>query len=75
MYNSETNSFHNNTNVKIIAPGFGGTCSVERVGYYPYMRKMVKYFVLRGYKRGKSIAAAPYDWRLAAGIHAYMYTL
>ena len=28
---------------------------------------MVDYFVDREYKRGKTIRAAPYDWRLAAG--------
>ena len=27
----------------------------------------VQYFVDRGYQRGKTIRAAPYDWRLAAG--------
>ena len=33
----------------------------------PYLHEAVEYFVDRGYKRGKTIRAAPYDWRLAAG--------
>ena len=33
-----------------------------------YFHKTVDYFIDRGYKRGKTIRAAPYDWRLAAGM-------
>ena len=33
-----------------------------------YFHKIVDYFVDREYKRGKTIRAAPYDWRLAAGM-------
>ena len=72
LYDSETNSFHNNTNVKIRVPSFGKTDGVEFlttgfIDLLPYFHDMVEYFVDRGYKRGRSIRAAPYDWRLAAG--------
>ena len=50
-------------------PGFGETESVEQLGnglfYIPYLKDFVEYFVERGYERGKTIRAAPYDWRLA----------
>ncbi len=72
LYDASTNSFHNNTNVKIHVPGFGDTNGVEYmstglVNLAPYFHKAVVYFVERGYERGKTIRAAPYDWRLAAG--------
>ena len=35
----------------------------------PYLNNFVDYFVERGYERGKTIRAAPYDWRLAAGTY------
>ena len=75
-YDESTRSFQNNTNVEIVVPGFGDTSSVEyltpnfiltKFKDLKYFRRMVKYFVDRGYKRGKTIRAAPYDWRLAAG--------
>lgn len=72
LYDPTTNSFHNNTNVKIHVPGFGETYSVEYLNptmvtnTISYMHDLVEYFVDRGYKRGKTIRAAPYDWRLAA---------
>ena len=55
--------------MKIQVPGFGDTRSVE-YSLFPilYFHKFVEYFTQRGYVRGKSIRAAPYDWRLAAGI-------
>ena len=34
----------------------------------PHFAVFVEYFVERGYERGKTILAAPYDWRLAAGM-------
>ena len=63
--------------MKIVVPGFGETSSVEylsrnfflsKIKLLKYFNRMVKYFVERGYKRGKTIRAAPYDWRLAAGM-------
>ncbi len=51
-------------------PGFGDTGSVEfldEFGIIPTFHELVEYFVDRGYVRGESIRAAPYDWRLAAG--------
>ena len=53
-------------------PGFGDTYSVERRSggliTFPYFDGFVDYFVRRGYERGKSIRAAPYDWRLGPGV-------
>ena len=73
VYNPKTNSFHDNKKVKIKVPGFGKTSSVEYlnpglINTFQYFHKTVDYFVDRGYKRGKTIRAAPYDWRLAAGM-------
>lgn len=73
-YNSNTNSYSNTNGVKIHAPGFGDTYSVEYLNIdfsltpIPYFNNMVKYFTKRGYVRGRSIRAAPYDWRLAPGM-------
>ncbi len=50
--------------------GFGGTADVEYMGLaqtLPYLKTFVEFFVERGYERGKSIRAAPYDWRFSAG--------
>ena len=60
-------------------PGFGNTSTVECLDdddddkmceKHPklqYFKTFVDYFVKRGYERGVTIRAAPYDWRLAAG--------
>ena len=61
-------------------PGFGSTDTVEYLNIsiiddpihlesLEYLHTFVDYFVQRGYVRGKSIRAAPYDWRLAPGTH------
>ena len=52
--------------VEVRAKDFGQTSGVERLGGIPYYAKFVDYFVARGYERGRSIRAAPYDWRLDA---------
>jgi len=51
-------------------PGFGDTNTVEFLDTppaSPVFNAFVNYFVARGYERGNTIRAAPYDWRLAAG--------
>ena len=58
--------------VDVFVPGeFGNTDPVENLGQegleIPYFRRFVEYFMERGYERGRSIRAAPYDWRLAPG--------
>ena len=57
--------------INVTVPGFGDTNTVEQLSQglidIPYLREFVEYFVARGYKRGKNIRAAPYDWRLAPG--------
>ena len=58
--------------IKIKVPGFGETETVEELSQtglqdLPYFDSLVKYFVDRGYERGKSIRAAPYDWRYGPG--------
>lgn len=75
-YNPHTNEFTNRYDgVTIEVPGFGDTRTVEYltpiIKRIPYLKKFVNYFVARGYKRGVSIRAAPFDWRLAAGIYNY----
>ena len=79
-YNEATNTYGNKTGTEIKVSGFGGTCKVEYLASNPvetsctwqlpvgnYFHTFVGYFADRGYQRGKSIRAAPYDWRLAAG--------
>ena len=54
----------------IQAKDFGQTDGVEYIDKpsIPYLVNFVNFFVEKyGYKRGSSIHAAPYDWRLAAG--------
>ena len=57
--------------ITVSVPGFGDTYSVERKGNglftFPLFDVFVGYFVKRGYERGRSIRAAPYDWRLGPG--------
>ena len=53
-------------------PGFGDTSTVECLDPMfceesSYFKTFVDYFVDKGYQRGVTIRAAPYDWRLAAG--------
>ena len=74
-YNSTDNTYNvNNSNVEVIAPGFGDTRTVEYmdqilgVNLFGYLNVFVNYFVGRGYVRGINITAAPYDWRLAGGM-------
>lgn len=63
--------------VTVEVPGFGETKTVENLSeefitslipLLNYFRDFVNYFVERGYERGKSIRAAPYDWRLGPGM-------
>ena len=42
---------------------------VDSFADFLYFHDFVEYFVDRGYERGKTIRAAPYDWRLAAGVY------
>ena len=80
-YDVSTNSYYNNSRVKIHVTGFGKTSGVEYLNpgrifnFVPYLHDMVEYFVDRGYVRGKSIRAAPYDWRLAAGMHELLHII
>ena len=76
MYDPTTDTYEDNKQVTIQVPGFGKTDGVEFLrrgrlfdfgNTISYMHTFVKYFVDRGYVRGETIRAAPYDWRLAAG--------
>ena len=61
--------------ITVSVSGFGDTYTVERLCggliTFPYFDEFVDYFVERGYERGKSIRAAPYDWRLGPGMFNY----
>ena len=73
-YDATTNTYTPNAGVSVRVVGANGSDvkDVEFVGpIFPYFRKMVKYFVGRGYVRDVSIRAAPYDWRSAAGIQQF----
>ena len=72
VYNATNNVYSNNDGVTIRVPGFGETETIEFINTddmvsVPGYNTFVQYFVDRGYVRGKTIRAAPYDWRLAAG--------
>jgi len=70
LYNSTDGTYSNNTGVEVRVPGFGDTNTVEFLDTppaSPVFNAFVNYFVARGYERGNTIRAAPYDWRLAAG--------
>ena len=59
--------------ITVSVPGFGLTKTVETMSRgliltFPYFKEFVDYFVERGYERGKSIRAAPYDWRVGPGM-------
>ena len=71
-YNRDLDQYSNiDGSVMVSVQGFGETSSVEDLGRIlisiAYFGPLVEYFVDRGYERGKSIRAAPYDWRLAPG--------
>ena len=74
VYNSAANNYSNASGVEVRTPGFGGTETVEYLDadkgstMIPYWHAFVNYFVKLGYERNKTIRAAPYDWRLAAGM-------
>ena len=69
-WDATSNTYSNNAGVTIRPKDFGGTGGVEYLALFkPYFHNFVDYFVNElGYKRGSSIRAAPYDWRLAAGL-------
>lgn len=60
----------NNLGVDIEVPGFGETDTIEWLDlskWQPglYFSKIVEALVTWGYRRGKNIAGAPFDWRKA----------
>ena len=68
------------SDIRIKVPGFGGTKTIEELSQtglndFPYFKDMVKYFVDRGYERGKSIRGAPYDWRYGPGKMPLIFVL
>lgn len=76
LYDPATNSYVNNSGVQVRVPGFGDTNTVEYLDDVPwlelvrYFHSFVDHFVKLGYERGKTIRAAPYDWRLSPGMPA-----
>ena len=76
-FNRSTGEYSNTQGVETRVPGFGNTSCVENLDpTAPFLSKtsyfdlLVEHFVQLGYERGESIRAAPYDWRLAAGMKA-----
>ena len=77
QYNQSTNTYHDMEGVNVSVRGFGDTSTIEcledsrilcdTISLLRYFKNFVDYFVARGYQRGVTIRAAPYDWRLAAG--------
>ena len=81
-YNHATNEYTNTPGVEIRVPGFGRTTTVADLASgasdddtkpaFPYMYNLINFFVNRGYNDSK-IRAAPYDWRLSAGLACNNY--
>lgn len=79
QYDRNTGQYSSSSDlITVEVPGFGETSTVENLSgefltslipLLDYFRDFVDYFVARGYERGTSIRAAPYDWRLAPGIY------
>ena len=77
QYNQSTNTYRDMEGVNVSVSGFGNTSTVECLEDSTFLceaipqlrtfKNFVDYFVARGYQRGVTIRAAPYDWRLAAG--------
>ena len=75
VYNRETRSSSNVAGVETRVPGWGQTHSVEYLDpswsawllgdVGNYLHHLVQYFVDLGYRRGDTIRAAPFDFRLA----------
>lgn len=75
QYDRNTGQYSSSSDlITVEVPGFGETSTVENLSgefltslipLLDYFRDFVDYFVARGYERGTSIRAAPYDWRLA----------
>ena len=75
VYNSETRRSSNVAGLETRVPGWGQTDCVEYLDpswsawllgdVGNYMASLVQYFVALGYRRGETIRAAPYDFRLA----------
>jgi lysophospholipase-3 len=75
VYNATIKQSRNVDGVSTRVPGFGSTSSIDYLDPSwsawlladagNYMKEMVDYFVSLGYERGKSIVAAPYDFRFA----------
>ena len=60
----------NSEGVEVRVPGFGKTETVEFLDTTKTIKSFhtfVEHYVAKGYERGKTIRAAPYDWRLAPG--------
>ncbi|VDN03691.1 unnamed protein product, partial [Thelazia callipaeda] len=70
QYNITTNETTNMPGVLVQVPGFGNTTTVEwldasKASEGRYFSDIVEALVPLGYRRGKNIVGAPYDWRRA----------
>ena len=69
-YDENTKEYYNASGVEVRVPGFGGTDTIEYLDksyISSYFNTFVKYFERMGYKKGKDLNGAPYDWRFAPG--------
>lgn len=77
-YDTITGKYSNASGVEIRVIGFGVTQTVEYLStgaelpITAYMNDLVNYFVNKGYVRGETIRAAPYDWRLSASMYIFV---
>jgi len=70
IYDNVTDEIRSNDGVQVRPADFGGTSGVEyldptiKISMTSYFKSLVEAFVKKGYQRGKSIYAAPYDFRM-----------
>ena len=73
VYDNNTKSYSNTTNVEVTAPGLGGVTTLEYLdtggSLIPHYNLFVEYFTTKhSYVGGKDLRGVPYHWRLAPGM-------
>ncbi|GMR54990.1 hypothetical protein PMAYCL1PPCAC_25185, partial [Pristionchus mayeri] len=78
VFNNETKTTDNMPGVDVKVPDFGSTSAIEwldtsKASQGRYFTDIVEALVSWGYRRGKDVVGAPYDWRRAPNEHTFYY--
>ncbi|GMT01912.1 hypothetical protein PENTCL1PPCAC_24086 [Pristionchus entomophagus] len=78
VFNNETKTTDNMPGVDVQVPNFGSTSAIEwldtsQASQGRYFYDLVEALVSWGYRRGKDVVGAPYDWRRAPNEHTFYY--